>query len=115
MPDSNTPPPPDFSDPSFIGSGRQSPAPRPNPERGKDDLRSLNFVSGTRIRVLEDNGRKGLLLLEGIVVQSLPGYVVVRLDDDPILKHRINQLGGLTKHTVAPLRHFRVTEVERLL
>jgi hypothetical protein len=115
VPDSNIPPPPDFSDPSFIGSGRQTPAPRPNPERGKDSLDHLNMVKGTKIRVLKDNGRKGLLGLTGVVVQSFPGYVVVKLEQDPILSHRINQKGGLTKHRTAPLRHFRVTEVERLL
>ena len=62
-----------------------------------------------------DNGRKGLLGLEGTVEQSFPGYVVVKLENDPILSHRINQTGGLTRHKTAPLRHFRVTEVERVV
>jgi len=97
------------------GDGRDKPIyPRPA-ERGKDSLDSLNIPRGTRIRVLMDNGRKGLLGLEGTVAQSFPGYVVVRLENDPILSHRINQHGGLTRHKTAPLRHFRVTEVERVV
>jgi len=97
------------------GDGREQPIyPRPA-ERGKDSLDALNIAKGTRIRVLVDNGRKGLVGLEGMVMQSFPGYVVVKLEDDPILNHRINMSGGLTSHKTAPLRHFRVTEVERVV
>jgi hypothetical protein len=80
---------------------------------GKDSLSSLNFARGTRIRVLEDNGRRGLVGLEGIVVQSIPGSVVVELEDDPMLRFRAEMPGGFEKPIRPPQRHFRVTEVER--
>lgn len=78
------------------------------------DFSNLNYAKGTRIRVLEDNGRRGLVGLEGVVVQSLPGFVVVELENDPALRHRVEMEGGITRPRRRPLRHFRVTEVERI-
>lgn len=74
----------------------------------------LNIAAGTRIRVLEDNGRRGLVGLEGVVVQSLAGFVVVELDNDPALRHRVDMAGGYERPQRKPRRHFRVTEVERV-
>jgi len=104
----------DFNDPSFAGEGRERPPGRPNLKPGTDSLSNLNFARGTRIRVLEDNGKRGLLGLEGVVVQSAPGSVVVILENDPLLSHRANMMGGIVNHRTAPRRHFRVTEVERV-
>lgn len=78
------------------------------------DLSRLNYTRGTRIRVLEDNGRRGLVGLEGVVVQSFPGYVVVTLENDPAIRHRVEMDGGITRPRRTPMRHFRVTEVERI-
>lgn len=78
-----------------------------------DSLSHLNYARGTRIRVLEDNGRRGLVGLEGLVVLSLPGYVVVELENDPALRHRVEMEGGFTRPRRTPKRHFRVIEVER--
>lgn len=74
----------------------------------------LNIAKGTRIRVLEDNGRRNLVGLEGEVVQSLPGAVIVELENDPLLYHRATQAGGFERTRRKPRRHFRVTEVERI-
>lgn len=104
----------DFSDPSFAGEGRLRPPGRPNPKRGTDSLSDLNITSGTRIRVLKDNDKRGLVGLEGVVVQSIPGSVIVQLEADPMIKFRSNQATGFAKPTVAPKRFFRVTEVERI-
>lgn len=93
--------------------GRENPKPAPQPKRGTDSLSHLNYARGTRIRVLEDNGRRGLVGLEGVVVQSIPGYVVVELENDPATRHRVDMAGGFTRPRRAPKRHFRVTEVER--
>jgi hypothetical protein len=78
------------------------------------DLSSLNYARGTRIRVLEDNGRRGLVGLEGVVVQSIPGFVVVELENDPAIRHRVEMDGGFSSPRRTPLRHFRVTEVQRI-
>jgi hypothetical protein len=51
--------------------------------------------------------------LEGVVVQSFPGSVVVELEADPALRHRLRMPGGFMSPTVQPRRHFRVTEIER--
>lgn len=64
--------------------------------------------------MLEDNGRRGLVGLEGVVVQSIPGFVVVELENDPALYHRLRMGGGMDRPVVAPQRSFRVTEVERI-
>lgn len=74
----------------------------------------LNFAKGTRIRVVEDNGRRGLVGLEGVVVQSFPGSVVVELENDPLLRFRANQNVGFVRSQKTPQRYFRVTEVERI-
>ena len=111
MPD---PEPPDFSDISFRGSGRDNPEPRQPTKRGTDDLGGLNIVAGTRIRVIEDNGRRRLTGLEGMVVQAGPGYVVVELENDPMLFFRAHMQSGFATPKVPPKRHFRVTEVERI-
>lgn len=95
------------------GDGRDNPPPQPRPKQGTDPLSSLNFAKGTRIRVLKDNGRRGLVGLEGVVVQSFPGAVVVTLENDPALRHRVSMQGGFERPRRQPLRHFRVTEVER--
>jgi len=60
---------------------------------------------------LEDNGRRGLVGLEGKVVSSIPGSVIVELENDPMLFFRATML--VTKNMARPQRHFRVTEVER--
>ena len=104
----------DFSDPSFDGEGRRRPKGRPNPKPGTDSLSSLNFARGTRIRVLEDNGRRGLVGLEGVVIQSFPGSVVVELENDPLLRHRAEMASGFALSKSHPQRYFRVTEVERV-
>lgn len=105
---------PDFSDPSFRGEGRDNPEPRQPTKRGTDDLGGLNITQGTRIRVIEDNNRRRLVGLEGLVVQSGPGYVIVELENDPMLFFRANMLSGFATPEVPPKRHFRVTEVERI-
>ena len=74
----------------------------------------LNIAKGSRIRVLKDNGSRGLVGLEGTVVQSLPGFVVVELENDPLLSFRAVQAGGFERPNRQPQRHFRVTEVERI-
>ena len=107
-------PEPDFSDPSFIGEGRDNPAPRQPTKGVTDSFSDLNIGVGARIRVLEDNGTRGLLGLEGVVVQSFPGEVVVQLENDPMIRHRVRMLGGIARARRAPHRHFRVTEVERI-
>ena len=104
----------DFNDPSFAGEGRVRPPGRPNPKLGKDSLSSLNYTRGTRIRVLEDNGSRGLVGLEGVVVASVPGSVVVELEHDPMLKFRAEMKVGIALSTQHPQRHFRVSEVERV-
>ena len=105
----------DFSDPSFAGEGRDNPLPR-RPTKGvTDSFSDLNIGKGSRIRVIKDNGKRGLLGLEGVVVQSFPGEVVVELENDPAIRHRVNMLGGYEKTRRQPQRHFRVTEVERVL
>ena len=107
---------PDFNnDPSFAGEGRERPPGRPNPKRGTDSLADLNFARGTRIRVLEDNGSRGLVGYEGVVVLSIPGSVVVELDNDPMIHFRMNMATGFAEPKRAPQRHFRVTEVERVI
>ena len=107
---------PDFNnDPSFRGEGRENPPPRPRLNPGQDGLAHLNFARGTRIKVLKDNNKRGLLGLEGVVVQSFPGYVVVELESDPALRHRVSMQTGFAKSRITPRRHFRVTEVERLV
>jgi hypothetical protein len=54
-----------------------------------------------------------LIGLEGVVVQSLPGAVVVELENDPAVRHRVTMDGGISVPRRRPLRHFHVTEVER--
>lgn len=105
---------PDFSDPSFAGEGRRRPPGRPNPKPGTDSLADLNFVRGTRIRVLKDNGRRGLVGYEGIVVQSYQGGVVVELEDDPLIHFRSEMRTGFVTSRTQPQRHFRASEVERV-
>lgn len=95
------------------GDGRENPTPRPRVNPTQPYISNLNFARGTRIRVLKDNGTRGLLGLEGLVVQSFPGFVVVELDNDPALNHRVLQARGFDT-TRNPRRHFRVTEVERV-
>lgn len=104
----------DFNDPSFRGEGRVRPPGRPNPKFPRHSFAELNYAKGTRIRVLEDNGSRGLVGLEGLVVVSMPGSVIVELEDDPMLRFRAEMAGGITKPTRIPQRHFRVTEVERI-
>lgn len=96
------------------GDGRENPAPRPRANPGNDYLGHLNLAKGTKIRVLKDNGSRGLVGLVGTVVQSFPGSVVVELENDPALRHRVNQQGGFETPRRQPRRHFRVTEVERI-
>ena len=96
------------------GDGRDNPKPQPRLNPGNVYLPELNFARGTRIRVLEDNGRRGLVGLEGVVVQSSPGFVTVELENDPLLRHRMYQAGGFATTRKQPRRHFRVTEVERV-
>ncbi len=105
---------PDFSDPSFIGEGRRRPKGRPNPKPGTDSLADLNFARGTRIRVLKDNGTRGLIGYEGIVVQTYQGGVVVELEDDPLLFFRADMKTGFATNMSHPQRHFRASEVERV-
>lgn len=95
------------------GDGRENPKPAQRPKTGTDSLAHLNFARGTRIRVVQDNGRRGLIGLEGVVVQSLPGAVVVELENDPAVRHRVTMDGGISVPRRRPLRHFHVTEVER--
>jgi len=97
------------------GDGRENPAPRPRAVQGRDSLAHLNIAQGTRIRVLEDGGRRGLVGLEGVVVQSLPGSVVVELEHDPLLRFRAEQAGGFVIPRRTPRRHFRNNEVERVV
>lgn len=97
-----------------LSEGRANPPPRPRSKPAMGDLSQLNFSRGERIRVLKDNGRRGLVGLEGKVVQTIPGSVVVELDADPLLLVRANQLGGIARTLQTPRRHFRVTEVERV-
>jgi hypothetical protein len=104
---------PDFSDPTFKGEGRDNPPPRQPTKRGLDGLGHLNFARGIRVRVIKDNGKRGLLGLEGVVMQSFPGEVVVELENDPLIGHRANMIGGMVLNK-RPMRHFRVTEVERV-
>lgn len=96
-----------------VAHGRANPPPRPTTRRGTDSLSDLNFARGTRIRVLKDNGSRGLVGLEGVVVQSIPGSVVVELENDPLIAFRANMAGGFELPKRQPQRHFRVTEVER--
>lgn len=103
--------PPDFRN---VAHGRADPKPAQRPLRGTDSLAHLNHARGTRIRVLEDNGRRGLVGLEGVVVQSFPGSVVVELEHDPMIRHRAEMAGGFSFPKRPPKRHFRVTEVERV-
>jgi hypothetical protein len=105
---------PDFSDPSFAGEGRRRPPGRPNPKPGTDSLSDLNFTRGTRIRVLKDNGKRGLVGYEGVVVHSYQGGVVVKLDNDPMLHFRSVMKTGFAANTIHPQRHFRASEVERV-
>lgn len=97
------------------GDGRENPAPRPRLNPGQDYIAHLNIGKGTRIRVLKDNGKRGLVGLEGVVVQSFPGSVMVELENDPALRHRMYQPGGFETPRRQPRRHFRVTEVERVV
>lgn len=96
------------------GDGRDRPAGRPRPQPGTDDLGHLNIAVGTRIRVIEDLDRKGLKGLEGEVVQTLAGAVVVELDNDPALYFRSQLSGGIAGPSGKPRRHFLVTAVERV-
>lgn len=108
--------PVDFNeDISFQGSGRTDPGYPPQAKRGTDSLASLNYGKGTRIRVVEDNGRRGLVGLEGVVVSSMPGSVTVVLENDPVLSHRVIQRLGFGMARGPIRRHFRVTEVERVV
>jgi hypothetical protein len=63
---------------------------------------------------LEDIGKRGLVGFVGVVVQSIPGSVVVELDNDPMTFFRAQMQGGFEKPNHPPQRHFRVTEVERI-
>ena len=96
------------------GDGRENPPPRPRQPIVNPSFPELNYARGTRIRVLEDNGRRGLVGLEGVVVQSLPGFVVVELENDPLVRFRAEMPGGAAFPKRQPQRHFRVTEVERV-
>lgn len=100
------------------GAGVVAPPPPPPPPPPVEvpnnvTIDDLNFTRGTRIRVIEDNGTRGLIGLEGVVVGAFPGSVVVKLDFDPLLCFRGNQHGGVVFNK-DPRRHFRVTEVERV-
>jgi hypothetical protein len=101
-----------FDDPSFNGEGRRRPPGRPNPKQGDQSFPDLNYARGTRIRVLKDNGTRGLLGLEGVVIASYPGGVVVELEKDPLIAFRAKMAGGITFPSRQPQRNFRVTEVE---
>ena len=48
------------------------------------------FAKGNRIVVVEDNGRNGLLGLEGVVDLVTQTGIVVILENDPAIKHRVN-------------------------
>ena len=106
-----------ITDPTFgnVAHGRANPTPRQPAERPKSlSFPELNIGTGSRIRVLEDNGRRGIVGLVGDVVQSYPGFVVVELDDDPMLRFRAAMPGGFVNPQRPPKRHFRVTEVEKI-
>ena len=106
-----------ITDPTFgnVAHGRADPKPAPRAKRPKKlSFPELNIAVGTRIRVLEDNGKRGIVGFEGVVKQSFAGSVVVELDDDPMMKFRAEMPGGFVNPTRPPLRHFRVTEVERI-
>lgn len=94
--------------------GRENPKPEPQRARGTGDLSNLNIAKGTRIRVLQDNGRRGLVGLEGVVVQTVAGGVVVELENDPAIRFRLRMNLDFHGPSKRPLRYFRVTEVERI-
>lgn len=96
------------------GDGRDRPPGGPRPEPGKDDLSHLDIAKGTRVRVIADDERRGLKGLEGVVVQSMPGAVIVELENDPLLYHRSNMRVGFEKAKRQPQRHLRVIDVERV-
>jgi len=98
----------------ILGDGRENPRPPKIKHQPKASFDALNLVVGTRIRVIRDNGRSGLRGLEGVVVQSIGGGVVVKLDGDPARRFRVSQAGGFATPSRHPLRFFRVTEVERI-
>jgi len=100
---------------TFRGDGTDNPKPLPRLNPGNDYLGNLNIVVGSRIRVLKDNGRRGLVGLEGTVVISTPGSVVVELENDPADKMRVDMAGGITNRIVKARRHFLINEVERIL
>lgn len=97
-----------------LNDGRQKPVFPGPPKPGTDSLAELNIAKGSRIRVLKDNGRRLLVGLEGVVTHSYPGGVVVELENDPLLRFRATQAGGITTPIRTPRRNFRVTEVERI-
>lgn len=72
------------------------------------------FDLGQRIRVLKDNGRRGLVGLEGSVEQVAVTGLVVKLDADPGNRHRLNMIGGFELPVVPVLRFFLTHEVESL-
>jgi len=74
------------------------------------------FSKGERIRVLDDNGRTGLIEYLGTVDSVTQTGVVVILDADPAKIFRMNMMGGFEKphRNLIVRRFFNFGEIEKV-
>lgn len=74
------------------------------------------FAKGERIRILEDNGRDGIVGFEGIVDSVTQSGVVVILDNDPATQFRMYNFGGFEKPhpNRIPRRFFQFNAIEKI-
>ena len=72
------------------------------------------YFKGQRIRVIEAHPRSGVLGFLGTVETLTPTGVVVIIDNDPALTHRMIQIGGFTKPDPNRVvrRFFKLNEIE---
>lgn len=72
------------------------------------------FAKGERIRVLKDNGKTGLIDYVGVVDSVTQTGVIVILENDPLLRFRMNQAGGFERARPPIRRFFNLNEIEKI-
>ena len=74
------------------------------------------FAKGDRIKVLDDNGRLGLIEYQGMVEAVTQQGAIVILDADPANRFRLNMTAGFTKphKDLVVRRFFMFKDIEKL-
>ena len=72
------------------------------------------FTKGNRVKVIRDNGRTGLIEYHGTVDSVNQLGVIVILDADPALRHRMNMIGGFALPRPPIRRFFNFGDIEKV-